>query len=414
MPVLNDATALLDLAAPLELRGAVTEVRGLVLCVDDLPAPVGATVRVTPHRRDDGEGVEAEVIGFDHRHTLVMPLGSTAGIHPGDRVTLIDHAARARVGHGLLGRVLHATGQPIDDLGSLGETVVRPLHPRPVDPLDRPVIDRPLATGVRAIDALTPLGRGQRLGVFAAAGVGKSTLLGMMARRTAADVSVIALIGERGREVREFVERTLGDLTGGAVSEAAIADAAASLLAAQQRRPRAASGDWRDPWDEADGFRITGGAGFDAPILVDTQERIARVECGPGGVAVRVGAAQGEAGSSRVVHVGAEVYAVEAGRSVRVALVDEMARGLAPEDAGRAAAPMHGRIVALYVAEGDRVVAGDSLYAIEAMKMEHTVKAGAAGTVEAVRAGPGDQVGEGEEVVVLRLDEGAEGAPDTA
>ena len=210
MPVLSDAIELLDLAAPLELRGSVTEVRGLALRVADLPAPVGATVRVTPKRREDDPGVEAEVIGFDHQHTLVMPLGPTAGINPGDRVTLVDHAARARVGHNLLGRVLGATGKPIDDLGPLGETVVRPLNPQPVDPLDRPVIDQPLATGVRSIDALMPLGRGQRMGVFAAAGVGKSTLLGMMARRTAADVSVIALIGERGREVREFVERTLG------------------------------------------------------------------------------------------------------------------------------------------------------------------------------------------------------------
>lgn len=210
MPVLSDANALLEIAAPLELRGSVTEVRGLALCVADLPAPVGATVRVTPKRNESAAGVEAEVIGFDHQHTLVMPLGSTAGIHPGDRVTLLDHAARARVGQCLLGRVLNATGKPIDEEGPLGETVVRPLHPKPVDPLERPVIEQPLATGIRAIDALTPLGRGQRMGVFAAAGVGKSTLLGAMARCTAADVSVIALVGERGREVREFIERTLG------------------------------------------------------------------------------------------------------------------------------------------------------------------------------------------------------------
>ena len=211
MPLLADATELLDLAAPLELRGSVTEVRGLALCVADLAAPVGATVRVSPKRsRDDNAGVEAEVVGFDHQHTLVMPLGSVEGIHPGDRVTLIDQAARARVGESLLGRVVSATGRPIDGAGPIGETVVRPLHPKPVEPLQRPVIDQPLATGVRAIDALLPVGRGQRLGVFAAAGVGKSTLLGMMARRTAADVSVIALVGERGREVRDFVERTLG------------------------------------------------------------------------------------------------------------------------------------------------------------------------------------------------------------
>src|SRR5690606_35960467 len=110
-----------------------------------------------------------------------------------------------------LGRVLDGLGRPVDGQGPLSETVTRPVTPQPVDPLDRPTISEPIATGVRAIDGLISIGRGQRIGVFAAPGVGNSTLLGTMARNTAADVSVIALVGERGREVRDFIEQNLGE-----------------------------------------------------------------------------------------------------------------------------------------------------------------------------------------------------------
>lgn len=238
MSVLAEQIEMLKQAAPLELRGTVTEVRGLALRVADLPVPVGTSVRLEPKsslaphamihrepgarpeatpvlgRRKVGDRgttwLEGEVIGFDQQQTIVMPLGHTTGLGCGDSVVATGNAQRVRVGESLLGRVLGGMGRPIDGQGPLLDTVLRPLQPRPIDPLDRPVIDQPLATGVRAIDALVPIGRGQRLGVFSAPGVGKSTLLGIMARHTAADVSVVALVGERGREVRDFIDNILG------------------------------------------------------------------------------------------------------------------------------------------------------------------------------------------------------------
>ncbi len=205
---------MLDQTTALELRGTVTEVRGLALRVADLPAPVGAMVRITGRqnmRSGSTRGMAGEVVGFEDEQTIVMPLGSTAGICRGDHVTATDHYQQVRVGNALLGRVLDGLGRPIDGQGPLGETTPRPLKPDPVDPMDRPLITEPLATGVRAIDALTPVGRGQRLGVFAAPGVGKSTLLATMAKHTAADVTVISMVGERGREVRDFIENALGE-----------------------------------------------------------------------------------------------------------------------------------------------------------------------------------------------------------
>ncbi|MEX0887708.1 MAG: FliI/YscN family ATPase [Phycisphaeraceae bacterium] len=208
MAVLDAQLALLPRITAPELRGSVAEVRGLALRVADLPAPVGAQVRI-----DAGGGanpIRGEVVGIEADRSIVMPLGPTAGLRAGDAVIVLRQDQSVRVGTSLLGRVLDGLGRPIDGKGPLHDTADRPISPAPVDPLDRPVIDEPLATGVRAIDAMIPLGRGQRLGVFAAPGVGKSTLLGSIARHTAADVSVIALIGERGREVRDFLENTLG------------------------------------------------------------------------------------------------------------------------------------------------------------------------------------------------------------
>ncbi|MCG8508092.1 MAG: FliI/YscN family ATPase, partial [Rhodospirillales bacterium] len=157
-----------------------------------------------------GPRVACEVVGFDDAQTIVLPLGSVAGIRRGDAVATGQHAQYVNVSDALLGRVLNGRGETIDGRGSLADAAPRPLHPGPIDPLDRPTISQSLATGVRTIDSLISVGRGQRLGVFAAPGVGKSTLLGMMARQTAADVSVIALVGERGREVRDFIEQVMG------------------------------------------------------------------------------------------------------------------------------------------------------------------------------------------------------------
>lgn len=209
MGLLAEQLGLIDQAFTIELKGAVREVRGMAARVTALPVPVGTQVTIASGR-GRGRPVEAEVIGFDGDEAVIMPLQSLAGVGPGDQVTAGQHARSMRVGSALLGRVLNGLGEPIDGLGPLRDTVPRPLNPRPVDPLQRPLIDTPLATGVRAVDAMATLGRGQRLGVFAGPGCGKSTLLGMMARRTEADVSVIALIGERGREVRDFIDNVLG------------------------------------------------------------------------------------------------------------------------------------------------------------------------------------------------------------
>lgn len=200
---------LIDQAVTLELSGSVREVRGMRARVTAMPTPVGTQVTIAAGR-GRRTPVMGEVVGFDGDETVVMPLHSLAGVGPGDKVTAGQHAMSVRVGTSLLGRVLNGMGEPIDGLGPLRDTVPRSMTPRPIDPLERPLIDTPLATGVRAIDGMITLGRGQRLGVFAGPGCGKSTLLGMMARRTEADVSVIALIGERGREVREFIDNVLG------------------------------------------------------------------------------------------------------------------------------------------------------------------------------------------------------------
>jgi len=209
MPVLDQPIAMLDAAAALELRGTVREVQGLALRVSAMPAPVGSMVRVTP-RRVRGKALFGQIVGCDGDEAIVLPFGSTDGVSRGDPVYNEQHEQQARVGVSLLGRVIDGLGKPIDGRGPLPETVPVPLQPKPVEALRRPPIDQPLATGLRAIDAITPLGKGQRIGIFAAPGVGKSTLMANAARHTAADVSVIAMVGERGREVRDFIEKTLG------------------------------------------------------------------------------------------------------------------------------------------------------------------------------------------------------------
>jgi FliI/YscN family ATPase len=151
-----------------------------------------------------------EVVGFRDGHLLTVPLGGTAGIRPGDRLVARGAVATVAVGDALLGRVVDGLGRPLDGGGLIAATVEYPLQPAPINPLAREPVTAPISTGVRAIDALMTCGRGQRLGVFGGSGVGKSTLLGMMARGTEADVSVIALVGERGREVRSFLEHDLG------------------------------------------------------------------------------------------------------------------------------------------------------------------------------------------------------------
>jgi len=194
-------------AFPLEVSGTVAQVRGLAVHVADLAVPVGATVHfLSTHGEEQTTG---QVVGFSDCETIVMPMCTTGGIRRGDRVAVWRTAQTVPVCDGMLGRVVDAQGTPIDGRGTLHGAMMRPLLPPPVDPLTRMPIDTPLATGVRAIDALVSVGRGQRLGVFAAPGVGKSVLLGQMARHTAAEVNVITLVGERGREVRDFVDKQM-------------------------------------------------------------------------------------------------------------------------------------------------------------------------------------------------------------
>ncbi|MGE0606125.1 MAG: FliI/YscN family ATPase [Pirellulales bacterium] len=194
-------------AVPTMLEGSVVRTVGLTAAVADFPAPVGAVVEI---ERQPGEPLEAEVIGFRDELTLLYPLRGMSGVRHGNRVRLARTSRMLPVGLELLGRVIDAHGKAIDGRPQPALPHRAAFDRRPPHALDRPPIDQPLTTGVRAIDGLLTCGKGQRMGVFAAAGVGKSVTLGMMARYTAADVNVIALIGERGREVNEFLERDLG------------------------------------------------------------------------------------------------------------------------------------------------------------------------------------------------------------
>jgi len=178
-----------------------------VVEVSSLEVAVGEVCRIEP---DHHQSVLAQVVGFHERGVLLMPLGDPQGIHPGALVVRLARALYAKVGDGLIGRVLNGLGEPIDGLQDNVLSRRRPLTAAPPSPLERTQIENPLGTGVRAIDGLITLGKGQRIGIMAGSGVGKSVLIGMIARQTTADVNVIALLGERGREVRHFIERDLG------------------------------------------------------------------------------------------------------------------------------------------------------------------------------------------------------------
>ncbi len=197
---------LLEDVEPLRVEGRVRQAVGLVVQAEGLAVPVGAACEILA-----GAGpVACEVVGFRDDVTLLMPLGELSGVRRGDRVVCRSTRQRVPVGRALLGRVIDSHGTPIDGLPRPLVERQQPLQARAPHPLARERIHDALGTGVRAIDALNACGKGQRLGLFSGSGVGKSTLLGMCARGTAADVIVIALVGERGREVREFVERDLG------------------------------------------------------------------------------------------------------------------------------------------------------------------------------------------------------------
>ena len=197
----------LESIMPTALTGSVMRTLGTTIAVAGFPAPVGAMVEID---RQTGHPIRAEVVGFRDELTLVYPLSEIAGVRRGNRVKLIQTSRFVRVGPELLGRVINAQGQCIDGGPQPALSVRVPIDRPAPPPVQRPRIDAPLTTGIRAIDGLLTCGKGQRMGIFAGSGVGKSVLLGMMARYTNADVNVIGLIGERGREVNEFIQRDLG------------------------------------------------------------------------------------------------------------------------------------------------------------------------------------------------------------
>jgi FliI/YscN family ATPase len=188
--------------------GRVTRVVGLVIEATGLDVALGELCRISS--LTDEHSVLAEVVGFHERGVLLMPLGDLAGLHPGSCVQPLGRSFGVDVGPKMLGRVLNGLGHPIDGLGKLDAKERMPLAGEPPHPLERQRIDEPLETTVRALDGTLTIGRGQRIGIFSGSGVGKSTLLGMIARRAKADVNVIALLGERGREVRDFIDHALG------------------------------------------------------------------------------------------------------------------------------------------------------------------------------------------------------------
>lgn len=192
-----------------EKVGKVLRIIGLVIEADGPEASIGDLCYIFNSMND--KPVFAEVVGFQEKKILLMPLGSMEGLKPGAIVTNTKESMKIKVGDMLLGRVLDGLGEPIDSKGEIKSNIYYSTSQKISNPLVRKPIDEVITLGIRSVDAFSTVGKGQRMGIFAGSGVGKSTTMAMMARNTDADVNVIALIGERGREVREFIEKTLGD-----------------------------------------------------------------------------------------------------------------------------------------------------------------------------------------------------------
>jgi type III secretion system H+-transporting two-sector ATPase len=197
-----------DWISSVEVRGRVTELIGLLIRAAVPGARVGELCLIhSPHR---AKVLRAEVVGFRGSEVILMPLGEVSDVAMGAEVVPTGTSLTIRAGEDLLGRVLDGLGEPIDGKGAIENAVDKIVSARPPDPMRRERVTRQLKTGIRALDGLLTVGEGQRVGIFAAAGVGKSTTLGMLARSSEAEINVIALIGERGREVRDFLEQDLG------------------------------------------------------------------------------------------------------------------------------------------------------------------------------------------------------------
>jgi flagellum-specific ATP synthase len=195
---------------PIKVCGRVIKGVGLVVEGTNPRANIGDICQILSKGALETRVIEAEIIGFKAGTVLLMPLADTTGVGPGDRIISRGRQKYIKVGHSLLGRVIDGLGNPIDEKGPIRGHLY-PIYNEPINPLHRKRITEPIGLGIRAIDAMLTCGKGQRMGIMAGSGVGKSILLGMIARNTAADVNVIALIGERGREVREFLEKDLAE-----------------------------------------------------------------------------------------------------------------------------------------------------------------------------------------------------------
>lgn len=209
MSLFDKYATVIERTEPIKHVGTIRRVQGMLIESIGPQAFVGELCQI--ELGQSSAPVWAEVVGVKDERIYLMPYSETAGIEVGSRVVATGDELRVPVSDRLLGRVLDGRGRPIDGKGDIGATHYYPVVSSPPDVLRRSAITEPIATGIRAIDGLVPAGKGQRLGIFSGSGVGKSTIIGMIARNTAADVNVIALIGERGREVREFIEQDLGE-----------------------------------------------------------------------------------------------------------------------------------------------------------------------------------------------------------
>lgn len=198
-----------DKVSPYERCGRVSRMIGTMIEVTGLSLPIGYVCRI--HLEEDGKTADGEVISFTQHAITIMPYHPTAGIIKGALVTPHANGGRVKVGYSLLGRVVDGLGDPIDGKGDIDSDEFASLTPDPINPLDRERIQSPLDVGVRAINALMSTCKGQRMGIFAEAGLGKSVLLGMMTKFSMADVVIVGLIGERGREVKEFIDDIIGE-----------------------------------------------------------------------------------------------------------------------------------------------------------------------------------------------------------
>ncbi len=263
----------LEEVIPARITGRISRVVGLIAESQGLPAPVGARCEIICRR---GEVVEAEVVGFRDDITMVVPYGDIRGIGAGDKVRYVGDVPKVRVGADLLGEILDSTGEPLGEFNLPGKKLKKslpiasqarmPLHGKTINPMLRQRIEKPLATGIRVVDGLFTVGKGQRMGIFAGSGVGKSVLLSMIAKNTSADVTVIALIGERGREVREFVERDLGpDGLQGSVVVVATSDEPALKRVQGALTATAIAEFYRDQ-------------GLDVMLLIDSVTRVAMAQ----------------------------------------------------------------------------------------------------------------------------------------